>query len=208
MIFLNVILRSSILYASETYYNLKENELRTLERIEEEFLRKLLKTGRGCPVSQLYLETGHVPARFAVMKLLCLFLKSILDENTESLIYRFIMAQHENPTRGDWVSSCLRDLTLEDIKAMKKNVFKKILKKSIRNKALQYLLDKRGSKGIQIQYSSLKMAEYLLPNTEKLSISAQRYIFAIRNRMVQIENNFPNKMSKKKIKNTYTPANF
>ena len=117
------------------YYNLKENELRTLERIEEEFLRKLLKTGRGCPVSQLYLETGHVPARFAVMKLLCLFLKSILDENTESLIYRFIMAQHENPTRGDWVSSCLRDLkylkisrTLEDIKAMKRNLFKKILK--------------------------------------------------------------------------------
>ena len=40
------------------------------------------------------------------------------------------------------------------------------------------------------------MAEYLLPNNEKLSISAQRYIFAIRNRMVQIENNFPNKMSK------------
>merc|ERR1711954_308067 len=138
------------------------------------------------------------------MKLRCLFFKSILDESTESLIYRFIMAQHENPTRGDWVSSCLRDLkylnislTLEDIKAMKKNVFKKILKESIRDKALQYLLNKRGSKGIQIQYSSLKMAEYLLPNTEKLSISAQRYIFAIRNRMVQIENNFPNKMSKK-----------
>ena len=70
------------------------------------------------------------------------------------------MAQHENPTRGDWVSSCLRDLkylkislTLEDIKAMKKNLFKKILKESIRNKALQYLLDKRGSKGMQIQYS-------------------------------------------------------
>ena len=41
------------------------------------------------------------------------------------------------------------------------------------------------------------MAEYLLPNTEKLSISAQRYIFAIRNRMVLIENNFPNKISKK-----------
>ena len=63
------------------------------------------------------------------------------------------MAQYENPTRGDWVSCCLRDLKnlnisleLEDIKAMKKNQFKKILKESIRNKALQYLLDKRGSK--------------------------------------------------------------
>ena len=153
LIFLNVILRSTILYASETYYNLKENELRILERIEEQFLRKLLKTGQGCPVSQLYLETGHFPARFAVMKLRCLFLKSILDESSESLIHKFVMAQYENPAKGDWVTSCLQDLeylnislTIEDIKAMKKNQLRKILKDSIRNKALQYLLDKRGSK--------------------------------------------------------------
>ena len=69
MIFLNVILRSSILYASETFYNLKEKELRILERIEERFLRQLLKTGRGCSISQLYLETGHTPARFEIMKM-------------------------------------------------------------------------------------------------------------------------------------------
>ena len=42
MIFLNVILKNSILYGSETYYNLKEKELRTL----------------------LHLETEHIPARF------------------------------------------------------------------------------------------------------------------------------------------------
>ena len=99
LIFLNVILRSTILYASETYYNINENELRILERIEEQFLRKLLKTGRGCPVSQLYLETGHFPARFAVMKLWCLFLKSILDESSESLIYKFVIQQYENPAK-------------------------------------------------------------------------------------------------------------
>jgi hypothetical protein len=34
MILLNVILRPSILYACEVYYNLKENELREIERIE------------------------------------------------------------------------------------------------------------------------------------------------------------------------------
>ena len=32
LIFMNVMLRSSILYASETYYNLKEQEIRQLER--------------------------------------------------------------------------------------------------------------------------------------------------------------------------------
>ena len=41
------------------------------------------------------------------------------------------------------------------------------------------------------------MAEYLLPNGE-LTISEQRYFFAIRNRMIKIENNFAGK----KIKTT------
>ena len=44
VIFLNVMLRSSILYACETYYNLKESEVRQLERIEESYLRQMFKT--------------------------------------------------------------------------------------------------------------------------------------------------------------------
>ena len=60
IIFLNVILRSSILYACETFYNLKETEIRQLERIEEGFLRKLFQTSTGCSLAQLYLESGHI----------------------------------------------------------------------------------------------------------------------------------------------------
>ena len=76
------------------------------------------------------------------MKLRCLFLKSILDENTDSLIFKFIMAQYKNPiNKGDWVSSCLEDLkylniilSIEEIKLMKKKQFKTLLQKSIKNK--------------------------------------------------------------------------
>ena len=37
------------------YYDIKENEWRQIEqeRIEEEYLRKLLKTGKGCPITDL-----------------------------------------------------------------------------------------------------------------------------------------------------------
>ena len=204
LIFLKVILRSSILFAAETYYNLKEKEMRALERIEERFLRKLLKTEKGCPISQIYLETGHTPARFAIFKLRCMFFKDILNENPESLIFKFIMTQYNNPTRGDWVSGCLKDLQylninlkIEEIKAMKRNAFRKILQESIKAKAFQYLLEKRGSKGSEIKYSSLKIAEYLSPNYENLSIEDQRYIFAIRNRMIRIEKNFPKQSPEK-----------
>ena len=79
-------LRSTILYASETYCNLKESEIRILERIEECFLRKLFKTTKACPISKLYLEAGHQPARFEIMKRRLLFLKNILNEKEESLV--------------------------------------------------------------------------------------------------------------------------
>ena len=87
MVFLNVMLRPSILYSCETYYNLKEKEIRELERIEENFLRKMFKTSRGCPLKRLYLEAGHQPARFEVKKTRLLFLQYILQEGPESRIH-------------------------------------------------------------------------------------------------------------------------
>ena len=44
LIYLNSLLRSSILFAAEAMYNLKENEVRVLERIEENLLRKIFNT--------------------------------------------------------------------------------------------------------------------------------------------------------------------
>ena len=202
--FFNIILRSSILYGSETYYNLTEKEIRIIERIEEQFLRKLFKTTKACPISQLYLEAGHYPARFEIFKRRLLFFKDILNEKPGSLIQRFVQLQLEKPIKGDWASSCLKSLdylklnySIEEIKEMNKTQFKKILKMSIQEKSLQYLLNKRGSKGKEMQYSSLKMAEYLLPQNENLSITDQQYIFSIRNRMVEIDYNFSNKKNEK-----------
>ena len=110
MVYFNVILRGSILYASETYYNLTESQLRNIERIEEGLLRKILKTSRGCPISQLYLETGQWPARYQIIKLRMLFLKFILDQDERSMVSQFFKLQIKQPTKGDWVSSCKMDI--------------------------------------------------------------------------------------------------
>ena len=57
--YLNSLLRSSILFAAKTMYNVNETECRQLERIAEDIFRKSLKTKRVCPIFQLYLETGN-----------------------------------------------------------------------------------------------------------------------------------------------------
>ena len=66
---MNVMLRGSILYAADMYYALKETELRQIERIEESYMRKVMKTTKGCPIVQIYLEMGQIPARFEVQKI-------------------------------------------------------------------------------------------------------------------------------------------
>ena len=205
-LFLHIMLRSSILYACETYYNLKEAQIRQLEMIEEGYLRKLFKTSKGCPLSQIYLEGGVIPARYEIKKIKLLFLKNILSENQDSLIYRFLMLQFENPTRGDWASSCMKDMkdlniemSIEEIKQLTYNQFRNRIKHSIEQCAFKYLIAKRGSKGQEIIYSEIKMAEYLMPNIENLSIDDKRSIFEIRNRMVSaVPANFSSRKSEKK----------
>ena len=95
--------------------------------------------------------------------------------------------QVNQPSRGDWASTCIRDLkqlgitqSLEDIKKMSKTKFTNILKQTTWKRAFIYLKEKQGKKGKEIQYSNIEMAEYLLPEN-KMSISQKQRMFAIQN---------------------------
>ena len=205
IILMKVILRPSILYASEMYYNLKENELRQIERIEEAFLRKILNTTKGCPIAQLFLEVGEYPARFEIQKMRLLYLKTILEQNNDSNLLKMLKLQIENPTRGDWASTCKKDLkelnlnfSLDDIKYMSKIKFSQILKERIIKNAFNYLMKKRGKKGEEIMYTSLQMSEYLLPLNNKLTREQKCEMFSVRNRMINIPYNFPTESTKTK----------
>ena len=73
-------------------------------------MRQLLKTTKGCPIVQLYMELGLAPARVDILKTRLFFLKYILDEEPENMIHKFLTLQIENPTRFDWASTCVKDL--------------------------------------------------------------------------------------------------
>ena len=198
MILLNAILRPSILYACDMYYNLKETEIRHLERIEESYLRKVLNTSKGCPIVQLYLEMGHTPARVEIQKTRLLYMQYILQQSDDSTLKRFFDLQLEMPTHGDWASTCLKDLqelgienNLEEIRIMTKYKFTQILRKKSKFRALQYLTNKQGTKGKDIEYLNLEMSEYLQPYNGVLSIDEKRKLFSFRNKMTDIPSNFP-----------------
>ena len=127
MIYINSLLRSSVLFAAETMYDIKEAEYRLIERIEEDMLRRIFKTGPGCPIFQLYFESGHIPARFAIKRMKIMFFRYILSQEESSLIYRFLMAQKNDYKRGDWYSevrNILREFKIDmSDETIKKNLW-------------------------------------------------------------------------------------
>ena len=132
MIYLNSLLRATLLYAAETYYNLTEKDLRSIESIEEDCIRQILETVKNCPLSLVYLETGHLPARFQIDIMMLNFLQYILHQGHDSLMLKFFKAQCEHPTNGDWVSHVIKikekiklDESFEEIAHMKKHIYKK-----------------------------------------------------------------------------------
>ena len=61
-----------------------------------------------------------------LQRLRLLYLKNILQQNPSSMVYKFFQLQVENPTQGDWASTCFKDFqqleiyeSFEEIKSMK-----------------------------------------------------------------------------------------
>ena len=105
IVYLESILRSSILYGAETYYNLTESNLRMIESIEEKCLKKILGTQSKCPIYLLYLELAFIPGRFHIQKMVMNFLHYLLNQHEDSLLFKYFKTQCENPTKNDWVSN-------------------------------------------------------------------------------------------------------
>ena len=75
-------------------------------------------------------------------------------------MYQFLIAQNNDPTKGDWYSdvhTILNELEIdmndEDIKKTNENIFKKLVKKKTVSAGIKYLTDKqkKGEKGKDIK---------------------------------------------------------
>ena len=137
--------------------NVKENEWKEIEKLEESVMVKVFKTLRSCSRHLLYLEAGVVPARYQVMRQMMNFLQYILMQPPNSLLHRFYQAQIKNPNKGDWASEAKQianhlniHLSYEKIQNMKRTQFKQ----------------QSGEKGKKIKYEKFQMSDYLLAESK------------------------------------------
>ena len=193
MIFRSSYLLSSILSNSEVWYGITKSEIELLERLDVNLLQEVSECSRSVPHELYYLEFGVLPISYIIKIRKQMFLHHILHQEEQSLLYRFFMAQLNSPTKGDWATEVLQDtkyldlnLDLEDIKNMPKSSFRRIVETKTTQKALEYLLEKQGSrnsehaKGKLLSYDELKMAEFLSPSQVDISIEEKKWLIKCR----------------------------
>jgi hypothetical protein len=202
MVLRGALLISSLLTNSEAWYNLSTAEIEELERVDESLMRRVLECPSSTPKEMLYLELGVSPIRSIIKSRRINFLQYILKEDKSSLIYKFLKAQLNQPTKNDWGEVVLKDisefdinLSLKDIENMSGITFKSLVEKKEKEYTIKYLNTvKQGhSKVLHINHSVLEMADYIQPNG--IINSEARFLFMVRSRMLDVRKNFEGKHS-------------
>ena len=127
----------------------------------------------------------------------------ILNEDPKSIVHRVFNSQMKNKTKKDWVTTVLQDLqwlglndlSMEEIKFLKKTVWKNMIKQRINLKTFDTLdnVKKSQAKVKHIEHTEINMRKYLQPNKIRMRKEDAQLIFKLRCRMTQIKVNLKGK---------------
>ena len=198
----NSLLLSSLLCNSESWYNVTQAELNLIESVDLQFFRRILNVPKSTPKEMFYLEFGCIPLRHIIMKRRIMFLHYILNQDPDSILYRFLMTQMQGRKKKDWIVQVLKDLKelqmdedLENIKLIKKVKFKNIVDKKIKQKVFEDLMIKKDShsKVKEIKYKIFQMQKYLTSCEVKITQEEAQNIFKLRTRVTDVKCNYKGK---------------
>ena len=110
VVFRESLLLNSMLTNSETWYNLSENNLEELEKVDRQLLRNILSTGRNTPKPMLYLELGCMRISTIIKCRRLNFLHYLLSSDKKKTLFKFFETQWKYPHVNDWTVTVRQDL--------------------------------------------------------------------------------------------------
>jgi hypothetical protein len=128
----------------------------------------------------MYLEAGQVPARYQI--------KIYSQKKEDSMMFKIHQAHVSNPIKNDFNETANNILSefnishsVKDIKDMKTGIFKSIVFFFCIKASFENLVNKQsaGRKGKYNKFSSLSMADYLLPEAS-IGLEDQQELFFMR----------------------------
>ena len=198
-LFRSSMLLNGMLHSIEALHGLKQVHIDKLEACDKFLLRKAFNAVSTTATEAFYIELGILPLRFAVVARRLMFFWTILNKPDSELVKQVFNAQKLAPLKDDWISQIEDDLrkynihlSENEIRNLKKDKFKEIVKTNIREEGRKYLLSLKNShsksKGLDIKMS---MQPYLV--TKALSLQEKQILFKFRTYTYECKANYKNK---------------
>ena len=122
-----------------------------------------------------------------------MYLQHVLKQKETSLVKQVLTTQMLNPKKKDWIYTVKENMKhlnikhiFENIQAMPKETYKKLIKYKIKEVAFKYIIskrNKRNGKGIEIEYTDLEMQNYLRSEDMDITNNERKFIFQLRTKM-------------------------
>ena len=118
------------------------------EKVDNVLMNRIFELPSSTPAAFLHLELGTLPIRFILMLHRLNFLQYILQEDKDSLMHSFLMAQIEDTVNGDWWETVKQDMvdlnldmTLFEIMKMSEESYKSKAKACVTEAAYKWLIE-------------------------------------------------------------------
>ena len=95
---------NSVLLNSESWYNVSQSGVKLMESLDTHLMRNIFQCPSSTPTCIMYLDLQCIPVRYELHKSRILFLHNILQQDPDSLVHSFLIAQSEDRLQGDWIS--------------------------------------------------------------------------------------------------------
>ena len=183
----------------EVSFNLTKKDLKPLEDLDQQLLRKCTMTSSKSSRTLTLLELGLSSVTVEIQRKRVLYLHHLLTSN-DSLAKDILNEMIKFPLKNDWILTIKRDLeelninlSYDEISTFSKSSFKKLTKKASKTFSFLHLMKEKAklSKGSDLNYNELKTQNYLVSGNG-LSVHLMRSILQTRIRDLQLKCNFRN----------------
>ena len=185
----------------EIWYGLNNTEIKQLEDLDLNLLRRFLNTPFSVPSEAVYLELGCLNISTIIKSRRLNYLHYLVKQDEASMLYQVFITQWKYPAeKNEWTEQAKKDLAdfdlpvdLSTIKNMPKYTFKQLIKRKSKEFAFMSYLEKKEkhSKLENLFYCDLKMQSYL--NEEGINKVEKQTLFSYRCRMANYGENFRGK---------------
>ena len=93
---------NGILFASESWYGLKSDEVEELENVDRILMRTIFEVPESVPIVGLYLESGCLTIGALIKARRVNFLHTLANLEESEMLSKFVLHQWDQPSKLDW----------------------------------------------------------------------------------------------------------